>query len=308
MQPMREPLPSEKLFWPVVWAVSLHLLIIILLFVSFQSTVDLPPSKPVVQVTLYQLQSQSQATTRTNQKIAGEAQKTSAPVHQTEQMESRKQEQQKQEAAAAARKKAEDAKKAEQQKKAEEARKKAEQAAIAKKKAEEEQKKKQAEEARKKAEAEKKRKAEEARKKAEADKQRKAQEAARKAQEDRKAQALAELLSTDTQYQQTQADTLGSQVAGSFDDLIRQLVSQNWTRPPSARNGMVVVVRVNMLPDGTIANASVSRSSGDAGFDSSAVNAVRNVGRISEMQGLSPADFAPYRSFKMTFTPEDLAL
>ena len=293
MQPMREPLPSEKLFWPVVWAVSLHLLIIILLFVSFQSTVELPPSKPVVQVTLYQLQSQSQATTRTNQKIAGEAQKTSAPVHQTEQMESRKQEQQKQEAAAAARKKAEDAKKAEQQKKAEEARKKAEQAAIAKKKAEEEQKKKQAEEARKKAEA---------------DKQRKAQEAARKAQEDRKAQALAELLSTDTQYQQTQADTLGSQVAGSFDDLIRQLVSQNWTRPPSARNGMVVVVRVNMLPDGTIANASVSRSSGDAGFDSSAVNAVRNVGRISEMQGLSPADFAPYRSFKMTFTPEDLAL
>jgi colicin import membrane protein len=262
----------------------------------------------VVQVTLYQLQSQSQATTRTNQKIAGEAQKTSAPVHQTEQMESRKQEQQKQEAAAAARKKAEDAKKAEQQKKAEEARKKAEQAAIAKKKAEEEQKKKQAEEARKKAEAEKKRKAEEARKKAEADKQRKAQEAARKAQEDRKAQALAELLSTDTQYQQTQADTLGSQVAGSFDDLIRQLVSQNWTRPPSARNGMVVVVQINMLPDGTIANASVSRSSGDAGFDSSAVNAVRNVGRISEMQGLSPADFAPYRSFKMTFTPEDLAL
>lgn len=308
MQPMREPLPSENLFWPVVWAVSLHLLIIILLFVSFQSTVDLPPSKPVVQVTLYQLQSQSQATTRTNQKIAGEAQKTSAPVHQTEQMESRKQEQQKQEAAAAARKKAEDAKKAEQQKKAEESRKKAEQAAIAKKKAEEEQKKKQAEEARKKAEAEKKRKAEEARKKAEADKQRKAQEAARKAQEDRKAQALAELLSTDTQYQQTQADTLGSQVAGSFDDLIRQLVSQNWTRPPSARNGMVVVVRVNMLPDGTIANASVSRSSGDAGFDSSAVNAVRNVGRISEMQGLSPADFAPYRSFEMTFTPEDLAL
>ena len=307
MQPMREPLPSENLFWPVVWAVSLHLLIIILLFVSFQSTVELPPSKPVVQVTLYQLQSQSQATTRTNQKIAGEAQKTSAPVHQTEQMESRKQEQQKQEAAAAARKKAEDAKKAEQQKKAEEARKKAEQAAIAKKKAEEEQKKKQAEEARKKAEAEKKRKAEEARKKAEAE-QRKAQEAARKAQEDRKAQALAELLSTDTQYQQTQADTLGSQVAGSFDDLIRQLVSQNWTRPPSARNGMVVVVQINMLPDGTIANASVSRSSGDAGFDSSAVNAVRNVGRISEMQGLSPADFAPYRSFEMTFTPEDLAL
>lgn len=299
---------SESYFWPTIWAVAIHLVLFAMLFVSFHFAPELPPAKPIVQATLYQLKSQSQATTQTTQKIAGEAQKTRARQYEVEQMEAKKQEQQKQEAAAAARKKAEDAKKAEQQKKAEEARKKAEQAAIAKKKAEEEQKKKQAEEARKKAEAEKKRKAEEARKKAEADKQRKAQEAARKAQEDRKAQALAELLSTDTQYQQTQADTLGSQVAGSFDDLIRQLVSQNWTRPPSARNGMVVVVQINMLPDGTIANASVSRSSGDAGFDSSAVNAVRNVGRISEMQGLSPADFAPYRSFKMTFTPEDLAL
>ena len=49
-------------------------------------------------------------------------------------------------------------------------------------------------------------------------------------------------------------------------------------------------------------------SSGDKAFDSSAVNAVRNVGRITEMQGLSPKDFNPYRSFKMTFTPEDLTL
>jgi colicin import membrane protein len=296
--------PTQRLFWPVIWAVSLHLLIFAMLFVSFQSTPELPPARPIVQTTLYQLKSQSQATTQTPQKIAGEAKKTAAPTNQVEQLESKKIEQQKQAAAEAVKKKAAEQKKVAEQKRVAE-QKKVEQAAIAKKKAEEDKKKKAAEEAKKKAAAE------EAKKKAAAAaaaKQKAAQEAARKATEDKKAQALKELLAEDTQYQQAQAETIGDQVAGNFDDLIRQLVSQNWTRPPSARNGMVVQVQINMLPDGTITNASVVRSSGDAGFDNSAVNAVRNVGRIVELQSLSSSDFAPYRSFKMTFTPEDLAL
>jgi uncharacterized membrane protein YgcG len=68
----REPSPSESLFWPVVWAVALHVIMFAMLFVSFAFAPDLPPAKPVVQATLYKLQSQSQATTQTNQKIAGE--------------------------------------------------------------------------------------------------------------------------------------------------------------------------------------------------------------------------------------------
>jgi colicin import membrane protein len=52
----------------------------------------------------------------------------------------------------------------------------------------------------------------------------------------------------------------------------------------------------------------VAKSSGDGPFDASAVAAVKNIGRLTEMQGMKPSDFAPYRSFKMTFTPEDLAL
>jgi colicin import membrane protein len=71
---------------------------------------------------------------------------------------------------------------------------------------------------------------------------------------------------------------------------------------------MKVILQIIMLPDGTISGVSVAHSSGDAPFDSSAVAAVNNIGRLTEMQGLKPADFAPYRSFKMTFTPEDLAL
>ena len=58
--------PSEKLFWPVVWAVGLHAMLFAFLFVSFARTPELPPSRPVIKATLYQLQSQSQATTQTN--------------------------------------------------------------------------------------------------------------------------------------------------------------------------------------------------------------------------------------------------
>lgn len=351
--------PSEKLFWPVVWAVGLHAVLFAFLFVSFARTPDLPPSRPVIKATLYQLQSQSQATTQTNQKIAGEAAKTSAPRYETEQLEQKKVEQERLAAlaknaaqaqadaaarAAQARKDAEQ-KAAQAQKKAQaskedQAKKAAEklkQAEVAKLKAAEDAKKKAAEDAKKKAadaakqkaaeEAKKKAAAEAAKKKAaddaknkaetekkkraadEAAKQRKAQEAARKAVEDKKAGALAELLSEDTQYQQTVADTVGPDTSGNLDDLIIRLVSEQWVRPPSARNGMAVTVVIEMLPDGTITNASVTQSSGDPAFDASAVAAVRNVGRIREMQQLDSKTFnALYRSRRAVFKPEDLSL
>lgn len=209
------------------------------------------------------------------------------------------------------------AKKAEEQKQAEEARKaeaakKAEadkaaeqkrQADIAKKRAEEEAKKKAAEEAKKKAAAE------EAKKKAaaaEAAKKKAAEDARRKAAEDQKAAALAELLSDNVQNQQALAETHGDQVAGNLDDLIIKLITENWQRPMSARRGMSVELLIQMLPDGTVTNASVSRSSGDAPFDNSAVAAVRNVGRIPEMQQLDRATFdRMYRQRRVIFKPED---
>ena len=117
------------------------------------------------------------------------------------------------------------------------------------------------------------------------------------------------MLSDTTDYQQAVADTQGDQVAGSLDDLIVKLVSDNWTRPPSARNGMSVEVLIEMLPDGTITNASVARSSGDSAFDGSAVSAVRKVGRIPEMQQLDRATFDQlYRQRRAVFKPEDLSL
>ncbi|MBG0839552.1 cell envelope integrity protein TolA [Ectopseudomonas toyotomiensis] len=315
MMQQAERSQSESYFWPVVWAVGLHVLMFAMLFVSFAFTPELPPARPVVQATLYQLQSQSQATTQTTQKVAGEAQKTSAPQFETERLEQKKAEEQKQAQAEA--QKVAAAKKAEEQKQAEEARKaeaakKAEadkaaeqkrQADIAKKRAEEEAKEKAAEEAKKKAAAE------EAKKKAaaaEAAKKKAAEDARRKAAEDQKAAALAELLSDNVQNQQALAETHGDQVAGNLDDLIIKLITENWQRPMSARRGMSVELLIQMLPDGTVTNASVSRSSGDAPFDSSAVAAVRNVGRIPEMQRLDRATFdRMYRQRRVIFKPED---
>ena len=297
---------------------GLHVLMFAMLFVSFAFSPELPPARPVVQATLYQLKSQSQATTQTTQKVAGEAQKTSAPQFETERLEQKKAEEQK----VAAAKKAEEQKQAEQAKaeaakaeaakkaEAEKAAEQKRQADIAKKRAEEEAKKKAAEEAKKKAAEEAKKKAaaaEAAKKKAAEDAKKKAAEdAKRKAAEEQKAAALAELLSDNVQNQQALAETHGDQVAGNLDDLIIKLITENWQRPMSARRGMSVELLIQMLPDGTVTNASVSRSSGDAAFDSSAVAAVRNVGRIPEMQQLDRATFDRlYRQRRVIFKPED---
>ncbi|PTU72777.1 cell envelope integrity protein TolA [Pseudomonas mangrovi] len=300
---------AQSYFWPVVLAVGLHVLLFAMLFVSFAFTPELPPARPIVQATLYELKSKSPATVQTNQKIAGEAQKTAARQYEVEQLEQKKIEQQKQEQAKAAeQKRAEEARKADaakaEAKKAEQLK----QAEIAKKKAEEDKKKAEAE--KKKAEDAKKKLAEEQKRKAaeEAKKKQAQVEAARKAVDDKKAQALAELLSDTTERQAALGDEIGDSVTGSLDDLIRLRAAEGWNRPPSARPNMIVTLRVTMVPDGTITGVNVARSSGDVSFDNSAVAAVRNIGRLTEMQALKPQEFNRYRSFTMTFTPEDLAL
>ncbi len=299
---------AQSYFWPVVLAVGLHVLLFAMLFVSFAFTPELPPARPIVQATLYELKSKSPATVQTNQKIAGEAQKTAARQYEVEQLEQKKIEQQKQEQAKAAeQKRAEEARKADaakaEAKKAEQLK----QAEVAKKKAEEDKKKAEAE---KKAEDAKKKLAEEQKRKAaeEAKKKQAQAEAARKAVEDKKAQALAELLSDTTERQAALGDEIGDSVTGSLDDLIRLRAAEGWNRPPSARPNMIVTLRVTMVPDGTITGVNVASSSGDVSFDNSAVAAVRNIGRLTEMQALKPQEFNRYRSFTMTFTPEDLAL
>ena len=88
---------------------------------------------------------------------------------------------------------------------------------------------------------------------------------------------------------------------------IQREMIQNWSRPPSARNGMQAIVRVRLVPTGEVVNVEVEESSGNNAFDRSVIQAVQKSGRF-----LVPADSRQFernfRSFTVLFRPEDLRL
>lgn len=87
--------------------------------------------------------------------------------------------------------------------------------------------------------------------------------------------------------------------------VIQQTISRYWIRPPSARTGMVVTLRINLLPGGELNDVNVIESSGNAAFDRSAILAVQKAGRFSVPS--DPAKFDRYfRSLRLRFNPEDL--
>lgn len=97
-------------------------------------------------------------------------------------------------------------------------------------------------------------------------------------------------------------------LAGTIDELIKVRSAEGWARPPSVRKEMVVELEISMTPDGTVKSVSVTKTSGDEPFDTSVVAAVKNIGRLTEIQEIKPLDIDRYRSFKMKLTPEDLTL
>ena len=93
------------------------------------------------------------------------------------------------------------------------------------------------------------------------------------------------------------------QVAG----LMQARITQNWRRPPSARNGMEVLLIISLIPTGEVVGISVSSSSGSTAFDRSAIAAVERVARFPEVTALSISDFERYfRRFPLRFKPVDL--
>ena len=93
----------------------------------------------------------------------------------------------------------------------------------------------------------------------------------------------------------------------AYTGIIHDLVQQNWSRPPSARNGMTVVFRIQMVPTGDILDVQLVQSSGDYAFDNAAERAINRVGRFQELQGMPINMFNEnFRSLLLTFRPEDL--
>lgn len=88
---------------------------------------------------------------------------------------------------------------------------------------------------------------------------------------------------------------------------IQQVIQENWSRPPSSRNGMRTILQIAMLPTGEVTDVAITQSSNDPAFDRAAETAVFRAAPFSELQSLPIKIFNDnFRSFSLTFQPEDL--
>ena len=97
--------------------------------------------------------------------------------------------------------------------------------------------------------------------------------------------------------------------ANSYRQIIQQRLSENWSRPPSARRNMEAQVRIQLVPTGRVVGVSIIKSSGDAAFDRSVEQAVRKAHQFIELQAMDIRLFElTFRSVDVAFSPEDLRL
>ncbi len=93
----------------------------------------------------------------------------------------------------------------------------------------------------------------------------------------------------------------------TYEEAIAMAIEDNWSRPPSARRDMQVVLRIQLIPTGEVVGVSVLKSSGDQAFDRSAINAVNKATRFPEVAEAPPQVFERrLRSLQLVFRPEDL--
>ena len=132
------------------------------------------------------------------------------------------------------------------------------------------------------------------------------QEAERQAREQRLQelanQSFADALVQEDNLLQASEDDVAVQ---SYVQGIYQLIAANWSRPPSARNGMQAVLQVSLVPTGDVVSVNVVESSGNGAFDRSAEAAINKARRFTVPE--DPTLFERnFRSFRVLFRPEDL--
>jgi len=109
------------------------------------------------------------------------------------------------------------------------------------------------------------------------------------------------------QANNARALSVEQQMVAQYGNIIKELVSGAWSRPPSARNGMLAIVQLRLTPTGEIISSTIVQSSGDQPFDRSVLQAVDRVGSFSELQDMPTPIFERYfRNFNLEFRPEDL--
>lgn len=129
-------------------------------------------------------------------------------------------------------------------------------------------------------------------------KKREAEEQADKA---KRAEALKEKMLAE-QKRIEAAQKAAAQRQSEIDDTINQiqrLINQNWVKPPNVTEGKVVELEVHLMPTGDVIDVKVSKSSGDPGYDMSAMQAVKR----SSPLPLPPAEKGLFDEFRHLILP-----
>ncbi|MFK7862739.1 MAG: energy transducer TonB [Pseudohongiellaceae bacterium] len=133
------------------------------------------------------------------------------------------------------------------------------------------------------------------------------------AEQARRQREARELAAEDARRQEQAAAAAAEAARTEFEliqsatGLIQQVVQENWSRPPSARNGMRTILQISMFPTGEVTDVTITQSSNDPAFDRAAETAVYRAAPFSELQSLPIKLFNEnFRSFSLTFQPEDL--
>ncbi len=121
---------------------------------------------------------------------------------------------------------------------------------------------------------------------------------------DRMEQNLAKEVLVEQSYRQAVTD---DEKAMAYVARIKREIVQNWSRPPSARNGMEAILKVHLVPTGEVVDVGLVKSSRNEAFDRSAILAVKKAGRFTVPT--DPVQFERnFRTFEVLFRPEDLRL
>ncbi|GMG87253.1 cell envelope integrity protein TolA [Biformimicrobium ophioploci] len=172
-------------------------------------------------------------------------------------------------------------------------------------------KREEAEKRRKAAVARKKKQEAERKKKEEQERKRREDEARKKKREEelrkQRASAFEDALLEEEDLLDAEEDLVQST---SIMASIERRITENWSRPPSARNGMQTILNIQLVPTGRVTAVNVVKSSGNSAFDRSAQQAVKKVESFPEVAKLArenPGLFERnFRSLNLNFQPEDL--
>lgn len=113
--------------------------------------------------------------------------------------------------------------------------------------------------------------------------------------------------STENMDQEGQLAITDDEKAHAYVAQIQRDIVQNWSRPPSARNGMQAVLQVFLVPTGEVVDVIVEESSGNESFDRSAILAVNKADRFIVPRESRQFE-RNFREFTVLFRPEDLRL